>query len=88
MDRDPLVQARTIVADAEEDELTALLFSGMVYERSHLGEIARSGAGSLPWAVAMIGAFAYDDLLVRQTELPSPVQVYGATCVAIRLLRA
>lgn len=84
MDRHRLVEARTVVADAEEDELAEVLLSGVVFERSHPEEDARSEAGTLPWAVGTIAAFAHDDLSASETEVPSPAQVYHATRVAIR----
>ncbi len=79
---------RTVVADAEEDELAEVLLSGVVFERSHFEEVARSEAGTLPWAVGTIAAFAHDDASASKTEVPSPAQVYHATRVAIRLVRA
>lgn len=88
MDRHRLVEARTVVADAEEDELAEVLLSGVVFERLHLEEVARSEARTLPWAVGTIAAFAHDDLSAFETEVPSPAQVYHATRVAIRLVRA
>jgi hypothetical protein len=35
MDRHRLVEARAVVAVAEEDELAEVLLSGVVFERSH-----------------------------------------------------
>jgi hypothetical protein len=85
---DRLVRARRVVADASEEELRDTLLSGVVFEASHLQEIASSESGDLAWAVATIGDVVCRDLSTFSDRAPSPAEIYDATRIAIRVVRA
>ncbi len=71
-----------------EDELSGVLLSGIVFEGPQLEEIARSESGDVTWAVATIAAFACRDLWTSNDRAPAPSEIYDATRVAIRVVRA